>query len=252
MNISIPCWKMLVRNSYVIEMLCNRMIIVIIMNRVNVMHVWCELFEHVAWWLYHLNLVICWNWTPVKSGIMHWHVLYVGNSVELRLWTIRRGTKLELFFPTRMAGSNDHNSESRTGPHPETRVPTNPDIPMATLRELLEALRPRNGNGSRSQIDETNPPTGTKLTNLLLLEMLQKQGEQLWLQNEQIRRLMVVREKRVEEDNSYMFKRFTSHHPPVCDGTPDPKTFEDWIRGMEKLFDALQCPEEWKVGFAVF
>ena len=49
-----------------------------------------------------------------------------------------------------------------------------------------------------------------------------------------------------------MFKRFANHHSPVYDGTPDPKTFEDWIRGVKKLFDALQCPEEWKVGFAVF
>jgi len=49
-----------------------------------------------------------------------------------------------------------------------------------------------------------------------------------------------------------MFKRFVSHHSPIYDGTPSPKTFENWIRGMEKLFDALQCPEEWKVGFAVF
>ena len=43
-----------------------------------------------------------------------------------------------------------------------------------------------------------------------------------------------------------------SHHPPIYDGIPDPKTFEDWIRGMKKLFEALQCPEEWKVGLAVF
>ena len=62
---------------------------------------------------------------------------------------------------------------------------------------------------------------------------------------------MEVREKRVKEDNSYMFKRFASHHPAIYDGTPNPKTFEDWIRGMEKLFDALQCLEQWKVGFAV-
>ena len=85
-----------------------------------------------------------------------------------------------------MAEGNDHNNESQTRPHPETRVPTNQDIPMAALRERLEALRPWNGNGSRSQIDETNPPSGAELTNLLLLEMLQKQGEQLRLQNEQI------------------------------------------------------------------
>ena len=63
---------------------------------------------------------------------------------------------------------------------------------------------------------------------------------------------MDVKEKRVEEDNSYMFKCLNSHHPTVYEGTPDPKTFEDWIRGMEKLFDVLQCPEHWKVGIAVF
>ena len=61
---------------------------------------------------------------------------------------------------------------------------------------------------------------------------------------------MEAREKRVEEDNSNMFKRFATHHQPIYNGTPDTKNFEDWIRGMEKLFDALQCPEEWKVGGA--
>jgi len=63
---------------------------------------------------------------------------------------------------------------------------------------------------------------------------------------------MEVKERKVEEDNSYMFKRFTSHNPPVYDGTPNPKAFVDCIRGMEKLFDALQCHEDWKVGFVVF
>ena len=57
---------------------------------------------------------------------------------------------------------------------------------MSALRELLEALRPRKENGSRSQIDETNPPTGAELTNLSLLEMLQRQEGQLQLYNEQI------------------------------------------------------------------
>jgi len=50
---------------------------------------------------------------------------------------------------------------------------------------------------------------------------------------------MEVREKRVEEDNSYMFKRFASHNPPIYGDTPDSKTFEDWIRGMEKLSNTL-------------
>jgi len=78
-----------------------------------------------------------------------------------------------------MVGNN--NNESQAGPHPVTRVPVNLEIPMISFRERLEALRPRNGNGSHSQVDETNPPTGAELTNLLLLEMLPKQREQLRL-----------------------------------------------------------------------
>jgi len=100
---------------------------------------------------------------------------------------------------------------------------------MSTFWERLEALRHRNGNGSRSQVDKTNPPTRDELTNLLLLEMLQKQGEQMRLQNGQLQRLMEAWEKRVDEDNSYMLKRFASHHPLIYDGASDPKTFEDWI-----------------------
>jgi len=52
--------------------------------------------------------------------------------------------------------------------------------------------------------------------------------------------MMEDREKRVEEDNPYMFKRLASYNPPTYVGTPDPKNFEGWIRGMEKLFDTLQ------------
>jgi len=63
---------------------------------------------------------------------------------------------------------------------------------------------------------------------------------------------MEVWKKRVEENNSYTFKRFASHRPPIYDSTPDPKIFEDWIRGIEKLFDVLQCPKEWKLGFTIF
>jgi len=55
---------------------------------------------------------------------------------------------------------------------------------MLALTERLEAIHPLNGNGSHSQIDESNPSMGPELTNLLLLEMLQKKCEQLRLQNE--------------------------------------------------------------------
>jgi len=70
-----------------------------------------------------------------------------------------------------MAGNN---KESQIRPHPVLRIPVNPEIPMSTFREWLEALRLKNGNGSRSHVEETNPPTRTALTNLLLLELLQK------------------------------------------------------------------------------
>ena len=89
-------------------------------------------------------------------------------------------------------------------------------------------------------MEEINPPIGADLTNLLLLELLQKQGEQLRLQSEQLQKLMEVKEKRVGEDNSYMFKRLASHNPLIYDGITDSKNFEDWIRDMKKLFDALQ------------
>ena len=58
------------------------------------------------------------------------------------------------------------------------------DVPMTAFREQLETLRCQNGNGSRSHIGKINSLSGAELTNLLLLEMLSKQGEQLRLQNE--------------------------------------------------------------------
>jgi len=87
------------------------------------------------------------------------------------------GEKLNLtYFPSKMA---ENNNESHTRPHPISRIPVKPEIPMSSFKERLKALRPSNGNGSHSQVDETNPPTGEEPTNFLLLELLQKQGEQL-------------------------------------------------------------------------
>jgi len=68
--------------------------------------------------------------------------------------------------------------ESHTGPHPSPRPHVNLDILMTSLRVRLEALRPKNENEFYSQVDKTDPPTGADLTNLILLELLQKQGEQ--------------------------------------------------------------------------
>ena len=93
-------------------------------------------------------------------------------------------------------------------------------------------------------MDETNPPIRADLFNLLLLELPQKQGEQLQRQNKHLQKLLEAKEKKIEEDNSYVIKRFASQNLPIYDGTPNPKAFEDWIWGMKKLFTALQCLEE--------
>ena len=61
-----------------------------------------------------------------------------------------------------------------------------------------------------------------------------------------------AKEKKDRRGNFHMFKRLASHNPPVYDYAPNPKAFKDLIRGMEMLFDALECPEKWRVGFAVF
>ncbi|XP_057247519.1 uncharacterized protein LOC130589906 [Beta vulgaris subsp. vulgaris] len=42
-----------------------------------------------------------------------------------------------------------------------------------------------------------------------------------------------------------------SYNPKTYDGKPNPVEFEDWA-SMDKLFDAINCPEKWKVGFAVY
>ncbi|KAK9714867.1 hypothetical protein RND81_06G126300 [Saponaria officinalis] len=54
-----------------------------------------------------------------------------------------------------------------------------------------------------------------------------------------------------EEDSVKYFKKMASYNPKTYDGKPDPVEFENWIRGMDKIFDAIKCPEKWKIGFAI-
>ena len=79
-----------------------------------------------------------------------------------------------------------NNNKSQTRSHHAARVLVDQEVNISSLKERLEALRPRNGNGSCSQVDESNSAAGVDLTSLLLLELLQKQGEQLRLPNEQL------------------------------------------------------------------
>ncbi|XP_010684565.1 uncharacterized protein LOC104899127 [Beta vulgaris subsp. vulgaris] len=57
--------------------------------------------------------------------------------------------------------------------------------------------------------------------------------------------------KTEQEEYSNMFKKFSTHNPPTYDGKLDPTEFEEWLNNMEKLFDATQCPDKWKVNFAI-
>jgi len=43
---------------------------------------------------------------------------------------------------------------------------------------------------------------------------------------------MIEAEEGSMEDNSHMLEKLTNHNPPTYDGAPNPKAFEDWIRGI--------------------
>ncbi|KAK9675625.1 hypothetical protein RND81_11G019500 [Saponaria officinalis] len=49
-----------------------------------------------------------------------------------------------------------------------------------------------------------------------------------------------------------IFNKFAKHHPPTYDGTCDPVLLEAWIRELEKLFTATQCPDNQKVDVATY
>jgi len=66
------------------------------------------------------------------------------------------------------------------------------------------------------------------------LELQQKQNQQIQRQNDHLQQMTKAKENKPIEDNSHMFKRLVSHNPTTYNGAPDPKAFEDWIRGMEK------------------
>ena len=75
-------------------------------------------------------------------------------------------------------------------------------------------------------------PTGADLTNLWLVKLLDKQGEQL-------HKLREKKKNKDEGDNLNLFKKFIYLYPPTYNGVIDPWDFEKWIRDIEKLFDAL-------------
>ncbi|XP_074314487.1 uncharacterized protein LOC141649704 [Silene latifolia] len=55
-----------------------------------------------------------------------------------------------------------------------------------------------------------------------------------------------------EDEGMKYFRKMASYNPRTYNGKVDPVVFEDWVRGMDKLFEAVNCPDKWKVGFVVY
>lgn len=49
-----------------------------------------------------------------------------------------------------------------------------------------------------------------------------------------------------------VFKRVAASKPPYYTGKEDPASLENWIREFDKLFDAINCPEDLKINNAVY
>ncbi|XP_021724764.1 uncharacterized protein LOC110692088 [Chenopodium quinoa] len=49
-----------------------------------------------------------------------------------------------------------------------------------------------------------------------------------------------------------LFKKVALSKPPTYQGEPDPTVLENWLREFEKLFGAVGCPENSKVGCATY
>ena len=87
------------------------------------------------------------------------------------------------------------NDESHVGPQPKERARRELEKPMASLRKKLKAMCVGNERGTTSREGETHSPVREDVTNLLLLELIQKQNEQIQPQSKQLQKIMEAREK---------------------------------------------------------
>ncbi|XP_048497426.1 uncharacterized protein LOC125496058 [Beta vulgaris subsp. vulgaris] len=110
-----------------------------------------------------------------------------------------------------------------------------PDVSLDEIRARLDVLRndPVFGDATGDVANDNR----MDLMRLMMMELLHGNRQRV---------------KTEQEECSNTFKRFSTHNPPTYDGKPDPTEFEEWLNSMVKLFDAIQCPEKWKVNFAIF
>ena len=85
------------------------------------------------------------------------------------------------------------------------------DMSMSNLRKWLEALHPENEGTLTGVVRENPKPIRADLTNVLLIELLKKHGEQL-------HKLSEREENKDEDDNSRLFNKLANHHPPTYNG----------------------------------
>jgi len=79
---------------------------------------------------------------------------------------------------------------------------------IANLRKRLETLRLGNGGALASAVGENPTPIGADLTNLLLIKLLEKHGEQLC-------KLSKRNKNKHEDDNSHLFNKLTNQPPTM-------------------------------------
>ena len=78
-------------------------------------------------------------------------------------------------------------------------------------------------------------------------QTVQQQQQQHFLQEQ-----AQMQQDRAAAVQSNVLRRISAMHPPTYEGQMDPKILENWIRDMDKLLDATNCPQEQRVAIAVY
>jgi len=50
----------------------------------------------------------------------------------------------------------------------------------------------------------------------------------------------------------WSFKDFLKHHPAKFDGKTSPDAADQWLKDLERIFDAKMCPVENRLAFSVY
>lgn len=62
----------------------------------------------------------------------------------------------------------------------------------------------------------------------------------------------LIQRQQDHDPSSSILKKVSAHNPPIYGGKVDPIALENWVRDIEKLFGATNCPEDMKIKVATF